>query len=211
MAAGIAHEIRNPLTSIKGFITLLEDTNKGRDKFYLSIIANEIDRINEVVSELLYMAKPQASEGFSHPYQLDKIVEEVVLLLDSTAIMNQATIEVVRYEEITCQSIEKKQLKQVLINLVKNSIEALPKGGKIRIKLEQDTSSIRFRIIDNGIGLSKDKIARLGEPFYTTKEKGTGLGLTVCFKTIKNNYGTLSSKENLGTVVDMNLLSTKSK
>lgn len=211
MAAGIAHEIRNPLTSIKGFITLLEDTNKGRDKYYLSIIANEIDRINEVVSELLFMAKPQASEGVIHSYQLDKIVEEVVILLDSTAIMNQVTIEVIRYEEITCQSIEKKQLKQVLINLVKNSIEALPNGGKIRIKLEQNTSSIRIRIIDNGLGLSKDKIARLGEPFYTTKEKGTGLGLTVCFKIMKNNHGSLTfnSKKNLGTVVDMNLLSTK--
>ena len=211
MAAGIAHEIRNPLTSIKGFITLLEDTNKGREKYYLSIIADEIDRINEVVSELLFMARPQASEGVILPYQLDKIVEEVVILLDPTAIMNQVTIEVIRYKEITCQSIEKKQLKQVLINLVKNSIEALPYGGKIRIKLEQDSSSIRIRIIDNGLGLSKDKIARLGEPFYTTKDKGTGLGLTVCFKIMKNNHGSLTfnSKKNLGTVVDMNLLSSK--
>lgn len=211
MAAGIAHEIRNPLTSIKGFITLLEDTNKGREKYYLSIIEGEIDRINEVVSELLFMAKPQALEGVIRPYPLDKIVEEVIILLDPTAIMNQVTIEVIRNKKIICQSIEKKQLKQVLINLVKNSIEALPYGGKIRIKLEQDSFSIRIRIIDNGLGLSKDKIARLGEPFYTTKEKGTGLGLTVCFKIMKNNHGSLTfhSKKNLGTVVDMNLLSLK--
>ncbi|MGJ7910792.1 ATP-binding protein [Neobacillus sp. LXY-1] len=207
MAAGIAHEIRNPLTSIKGFIKLLDqsilDTN---EKYYLTIISDEIDRINEVVGELLFIAKPQATFKNGKVVLINKVIHDVKILIDTTALLLQVSIEIQTKANIETRSIEEKQLKQVLINIVKNSLEAVSKGGKIRVKSERiGQKKFRIRIIDNGDGIPKQILKKLGEPFYTTKERGTGLGLTVCFKIIRENNGDIfiRSKKGLGTIVDL--------
>ncbi|RLQ96259.1 ATP-binding protein [Falsibacillus albus] len=205
MAAGIAHEIKNPLTSIKGFIQLLNEDpecNTG----YLKIISAEIDRINEVVGELLYMAKPQANTKSNSFFNIMDVIDHVKLLLDTTAIMTNVEIQTAGDPALHLRGFEEKLLKQVLLNIMKNSLEALSKGGKVKIKIERlMDDQIRIRVIDNGIGISREKLKRLGEPFYTTKEKGTGLGLTICHKIMRENNGSLQfkSKLGMGTVVDL--------
>ncbi|WP_335391333.1 ATP-binding protein [Neobacillus drentensis] len=208
MAAGIAHEIRNPLTSIKGFIQLLDQSvSDSNEKFYLSIISNEIDRINEVVGELLFIAKPQASIQTWQNVNMTKVIQDVKMLLEPTAMLIQASIEIQAVDnQLKTSAIEEKQVKQVLINIFKNSLEAVSKGGSIRIKSEKiQENRIRIRVIDNGGGIKRSVLEKLGEPFYTTKERGTGLGLTVCFKIIRENHGDIliRSKEGLGTIVDI--------
>ncbi|WP_066052501.1 ATP-binding protein [Robertmurraya korlensis] len=207
MAAGIAHEIRNPLTSIKGFIKLLDQSViDSNEKYYLSIISEEIDRINDVVGELLFIAKPQASVQIGKEVNINKVVHDVKILMEPTALLIQASIDIITKDQIKTYAIEEKQIKQVLINIFKNSLEALSKDGRIRIKSEKiSRKRIRIRVIDNGSGIAKSTLQKLGEPFYTTKERGTGLGLTVCFKIIRENNGDIlfRSKKGSGTIVDI--------
>lgn len=204
MAAGIAHEIKNPLTSIKGFIKLIDESvSESKEKYYLSIVSNEIDRINDVVGELLFMAKPQSSTQTRKKVNINKVIQDVKILLDVSA---STSIDICIKDYLETFAIEEKQMKQVLINILKNALESLSTNGMIRVKSEKmHDNKIRIRVIDNGAGITKAKLKRLGEPFYTTKERGTGLGLTVCFKIIRESNGQIlfRSKERLGTIVDI--------
>jgi len=199
LAAGVAHEIRNPLTSLKGFIQLIksDDTEANKRNFYLDIMSKEIDRISEVINELLLLAKPQA-DVFEKTDVL-KILKDVKVLLDTTAIIRNIEIHIESQEDISKIEAIANQIKQVFINIVKNALEAMPKGGKVYIKVKSvEGSKVNIQIIDNGIGISKDRLSKLGEPFFTTKEKGTGLGLTVCHRIVKRHHGELQFESELG-------------
>ena len=203
LAAGIAHEIRNPLTSIKGFIQLFK-TKYTSDEVHFNLILAELERINLIVSEFLVLAKPTAVEYKDKEIKI--LLNDVVTLINTHAIMNNVQIFVEFESEISTIVCEENQLKQVFINILKNSIEAMPNGGTIDIKIkaiEKDKISISF--IDQGTGIDEDRIPKLGEPFYTTKEKGTGLGLMTSYKIIENHGGGLkiSSKINEGTTVEV--------
>lgn len=207
MAAGIAHEIRNPLTSIKGFVKLIDNGISDSDqKYYLSIVSEEIDRIDDVVGELLFIAKPQASVQERRKVNINKVVQDVEILLGASALLYHKSIDIRMNGHMETVMIEEKQIKQVLINILKNALEAVATESKIKIKAEKlPGNKIRIRVIDNGCGITKAKLQKLGEPFYTTKERGTGLGLTVCFKIIRDSNGQIifRSKENVGTIVDI--------
>ena len=203
LAAGIAHEIRNPLTSIKGFIQLFK-AKYTSDEVHFNLVLAELERINLIVSEFLVLAKPTAVEFKDKEIKI--LLNDVVTLINTHAIMNNVQIFVEFESEISTIVCEENQLKQVFINILKNSIEAMPNGGIIDIKvkaIEKDKISISF--IDQGTGIPEDRIPKLGEPFYTTKEKGTGLGLMTSYKIIENHDGRLkiSSKINEGTKVEV--------
>ena len=203
LAAGIAHEIRNPLTSIKGFIQLFK-AKYTSDEVHFNLVLAELERINLIVSEFLVLAKPTAVEFKDKEIKI--LLNDVVTLINTHAIMNNVQIFVEFESEIPTIVCEENQLKQVFINILKNSIEAMPNGGIIDIKvkaIEKDKISICF--IDQGTGIPEDRIPKLGEPFYTTKEKGTGLGLMTSYKIIENHDGRLkiSSKINEGTTVEV--------
>ncbi|GBF12113.1 sporulation kinase A [Tepidibacillus sp. HK-1] len=202
LAAGIAHEIRNPLTSLKGFTQILQSGATEKEEYY-QIMLSELKRIETIISELLMLAKPQEIQ--LQKKSVEELLQHVITLLGSEAIM--ANVEIVTDFESDLPMIrcEENQLKQVFINLLKNAIEAMPDGGKIMIKLNrvENTNEILVSFIDEGQGIPEQLLSKLGEPFYTTKEKGTGLGLMVSHRIIKNHQGRMEfkSKQGLGTMV----------
>lgn len=203
LAAGVAHEIRNPLTSIRGFIQFIQEGNYKRE--YFQTILSELDRIQSVVNEFLVLAKPQVI-NFT-PRNLSPLLHQVVELLQTEAILNNVQITVELDETATMVNCEENQLKQVFINILKNAIEAMPNGGRITIQLQQLGDTLSVRIQDQGEGIGEERIQKLGEPFYTTKEKGTGLGLMISYKIIQAHQGNMkiSSQRNKGTTVEITL------
>ncbi|MBP1916483.1 PAS domain S-box-containing protein [Lederbergia galactosidilyticus] len=202
MAAGIAHEIKNPLTTIKGFVQLLSEQAKSE---YSDIILSELERIEFIMGEILLLAKPQTNISFKKE-NLNKIILEVMSFMHPEATIHDVVLNR-NLAPIPAVSCEAKQIKQVLINIIKNAIEAMPHGGNIRIKTYYSEGFIRMNIIDTGKGISKERLQRLREPFYTDKEKGTGLGLMICYKLIEDHHGTLhfTSEEGKGTCVHIKL------
>jgi PAS domain S-box-containing protein len=204
LAASIAHEIRNPLTSIKGFVQFLQEDELMKQRGdHLRVMSEEIDRINEVVGELLLIAKPQMQTVLS--VDLKAVIEDVLTLMKSSALQNNISLMLNHEADLFKVSGNKNHLKQVFINLVKNAIESMPDGGTVETAIERSADgSIRISISDEGIGLSQERMEKLGEPFYTTKDKGTGLGLTVCYKIIREEHAgeiLFESEEGRGTTV----------
>jgi two-component system sporulation sensor kinase A len=203
LAAGVAHEIRNPLTSLKGFTKLLSDADDVIRHEYLRIMESELNRINDIVSELMLVAKPQAV-SFEYT-NIKELIYSVVRLLETQAIIKNIQIWVNIQEDIPPIYGVENQLKQLLINLLKNAIESMDADGEIHIKIENRNDAVAIVIKDQGCGIPPDRLKTLGEPFYTTKEKGTGLGLMVCFKIIEEHRGAIhfSSVEGQGTKVEI--------
>lgn len=200
MAAGIAHEIRNPLTSIRGFVQLFKGDQD--QNVYYDIVLSELDRINTIVGEFLFLSKPTVTS--MQDRDVKKLLNDVVTLIQTQTILNNVQISMEYESNLPLVSCDENQLKQVFLNVLKNAIEAMPNGGVIELKLKKDIDhQIAIVISDQGVGIPKDRIPSLGEPFYTTKEKGTGLGLMTCYKIIENHQGQLQieSELNKGTTV----------
>jgi PAS domain S-box-containing protein len=206
LAAGVAHEIRNPLTSIKGFIQLFQQGIRKEEYFH--VILKEFNRIEDIIKEFLSLAKPQEIQ--LKPVYIPSLLKEVETLLDSE--LHLKNLEFVTEIEPNIPFIlcDANQIKQVLLNLCKNSIEALDKNKNGVIKLHasiENNKQLLIKVIDNGVGISAERLKRLGEPFYSNKEKGTGLGLMICFRIIKEHNGTIifNSAKNQGTTVNIRL------
>jgi two-component system, sporulation sensor kinase E len=205
LAASVAHEIRNPLTSLKGFVQLLQIEDE-KHQFYYQIMLDELNRINHIVSELLLLAKPQVLK-FSKA-DIYKLLNDVISLLKTQASLLNVQIEAIFPNEELVIECEPNQLKQLFINIIKNAIEATIEGGTISIFFEQlAEAQILIIVKDNGCGISKERLEKIGEPFYSSKEKGTGLGLTVSFKIVELHKGTIrfDSQKNHGTSVHIQL------
>jgi two-component system, sporulation sensor kinase A len=205
LAAGVAHEIRNPLTSLKGFTKLLSDADDVIRLEYLRIMESELNRINDIVGELMLVAKPQAVSF--EPTNIRDLIFSVVRLLETQAIMRNIQIWVNIADDIPPVYGVENQLKQLFINLLKNAIESMDSDGEIHIKIGAKNERVTIELKDQGCGIPADRLKTLGEPFYTTKEKGTGLGLMVCFKIIDEHGGAIhfSSVEGQGTRVEIEL------
>lgn len=203
LSASVAHEIRNPLTSLKGFVQLLQmEDDKHQD--YYQIMLDELNRINHIVGELLLLAKPQHIKYTKMAIQ--KVLNDVISLLAVEATLYNVQIEVNFPKEDIIIECEPNQLKQLFINVIKNSIEASQNDSTISISLvriEQDKISITVK--DNGCGISKERLEKIGEPFYSSKEKGTGLGLTVSFKIVQSHNGTINFDSEIGTGTLVNI------
>ena len=206
LAAGVAHEIRNPLTTLKGFTQMLnENTDLEDNKRYSRIMIDEIDRINFIVSEFMVLSKPHIVQ-FSLT-DLSISIKNVITLLNTQAIINNIEIIAEFVGERFLIKCEENQIKQVVANLIKNSIEAMPLGGKIHVRIERQDDHLVISVIDNGVGIPPEKIHLLGTPFYSTKKEGTGLGLMVSKKIIQNHNGKFEIKSvpNRSTTVTITL------
>ncbi len=202
LAASVGHEIRNPLTSIKGFIQLLRKEELDNTFFY-DLMLKELDRINQIVSELLILAKPQKLD-FSNN-DVTRLLTDVVSLLEAQANMNNVYVEYVPVAQylIDC---EPNKLKQLFINIIKNAIEASSEKEVVTITIDQaEDNFIKVLVEDRGQGIPELFRQRLGEPFYSSKEKGTGLGLTVSHKIVEQHQGKINfiSQEGKGTLVEI--------
>lgn len=199
LAAGIAHEIRNPMTALKGFIQLLESgtLSKGNE-MYFSVIKSELNRIESIVNEFLLLAKPQTVQFVKS--NLVQIMDETIELLNAQAVLHNVQFQKEFHAAQPSMYCEPNQLKKVFINIIKNGIEELEDGGTIKVSIEYKEQKRLFhiKITDNGKGMDKDKIEKLGEPFYTTKEKGTGLGLLVSYQIIEEHKGRMEVESEVG-------------
>ncbi|WEK54817.1 MAG: ATP-binding protein [Candidatus Cohnella colombiensis] len=195
LAAGIAHEIRNPLTSLKGFLQLIA-SGRNNNHTYYDIMNAELDRIGSIVSELLMLSKPQVYDLTFLDMRM--LMRDTVTLLEAQAVLHDIKIEA-QYsaDPLWIYGVEN-QVKQVFINLIKNAIEAMIDGGKIKIHLFRERDQVSVQIHDEGPGFEHEQMAKLGQPFYTTKEKGTGLGLMVSYKIVDNHQGKINVSSEVG-------------
>ncbi|MGM0865211.1 MAG: PAS domain S-box protein [Bacillota bacterium] len=196
LAAGVAHEVSNPLTAVKGFLQLLQ-TNESENKEYYHIMLSEIEQIEFIISEFLVLAKPQMEEFKIEDIQ--KILQNVIALVDTKAIMNNVKIYLECDQDIPFIECEQNKLKQVFINMIQNAIEAMPDGGNILIIVKNEQpDKVQISFTDQGCGISEKRISKLGEPFYSNKEKGTGLGLMISYKIIEEHRGRINVKSIVG-------------
>lgn len=207
LAAGIAHEIRNPMTALKGFIQLLKGSIQNEDHaLYFNVITSELKRIESIITEFLILAKPQAI--MYEEKNIVKIMQDTMDLLHAQANLDNVQMHLKCEGGIPLIYCEPNQLKQVFINILKNAIEVMPDGGNVYVSIKQKGDDhIIISLADEGIGMTEDKLKRLGEPFYTTKERGTGLGLMVSYKIIEEHNGKIEveSEEGRGTTFHLTL------
>jgi two-component system, sporulation sensor kinase D len=206
LAASTAHEIRNPLTGIKGLVTLLSEEHQDKNsQYYFRVIQQEIDRINGIVSELLVLGKPTSYT--LQTCDAKTIIKEIEPIIQSEA--NLMNIELmIRYANVDLPiSCVKDHLKQVILNLSKNSLQAMPNGGKLLIILEKHAHTCVIKVEDTGVGMSKEQLRKAFSPFFTMKKDGSGLGLTVCKRIIESFGGRIGidSEPNNGTQVEITL------
>lgn len=196
IAAGAAHEIRNPLTSIRGFLQVMENTLKekvrSKEHGYTEIMLREIDRINSLVGEFLLLSKPRSDKLY--PIQVTDVFSEILPIIKGEAILHNVEVE---YQEGTVHFpwviADGKMLKQIFLNICKNGIESMDEGGTLAIQVRNDLSKRRLiiEICDNGQGIPPTVIDQIFDPFFTTKETGTGLGLAICQRLIQDIGGNI--------------------
>lgn len=198
LAAGAAHEIRNPLTSVRGFIQLLQKELEGTPKAeYINIIIDEIDRVNTIINEFLKLAKPALPNR--NPADLRELWEDLHLLVESEAFLKNINI-VEDFDKTTPRVlIDCEQIKQVLINVIRNSFEAMAEGGSLTVRaynLEKE-GQVCLEISDTGQGMDEETVKRIFIPFFTTKDNGTGLGLAVSSAIMESHGGRMEIKSEL--------------
>lgn len=196
LAASVAHEVRNPLTVVRGFVQLLREDSNPKNKEYIHLMLTELDRAEFIISDYLNLAKPQA--GVTDKFDVSETAHEVIEIMSSFALMNGVHIQLLTDRELFVRG-EKVKIKQALMNLLKNGIEAMNDNeGVIKVSVVKSGPNIVVCIRDQGEGMTNEQIENLGLPFYSTKEKGTGLGLMVTFRIIESMGGSLEFESDRG-------------
>ncbi|CAM3410101.1 ATP-binding protein [Marinicrinis lubricantis] len=210
IAAGTAHEIRNPLTSIKGFLQVLKKTMREhgllREHEYTELMLTEINRINELVSEFLMLSKPK--ELNVKRVDVSMVIREILPIINNEAILHNIDVHYEAELQLPYVVADKELLKQVCINICKNGIEAMSKDGTltIRERIDQEQAMILLEIHDTGPGIPSFLVDKIFDPFFTTKENGTGLGLSVCQRIIHDLGGAIRvSSKGYGTTFTISL------
>ncbi|TKD72026.1 ATP-binding protein [Pseudalkalibacillus hwajinpoensis] len=206
LVAGLAHEIRNPLTIMKGFLQLIKpDLDRLQKSDIADLLLSEIHRTNGLIEEFLNVARPK--EQTLEKISIVPFLRNILLLYQSEATLNQCTLStnLNNLSQPFFVMIDPGQLKQVILNMIKNSIEAIrcadQENGAISLSVFRRLHTIDIHIRDNGSGMDDTTKSKLFQPFFTTKKKGTGLGLFLCKQIIQNHRGTIKVKSSpmLGT------------
>jgi signal transduction histidine kinase len=194
MAAGISHEIRNPLTTIRGFLQLLGDKEVSANNLtYYKLMIDELDRANSIITEFLTLSKGKADD--SKMMQLSNIVHTITPLITADCLRAGIDIEI---ENSTAPAVllNENEIRQVILNLVRNAIEAMTPGGKVIISTFKQNDEVILSVSDTGSGINPDILNKIGTPFFTTKEQGNGLGLAACYSIVARNNGKIEIDTN---------------
>lgn len=179
MAAGLGHEIRNPLTTVRGFLQLLSEKDSCLQyREFFSLMIGELDRANTIITEFLSLDKDRAIE--LKMKNINRIIEAILPLINSDANENQININI-NLAEVPDILVDEKEMRQLILNLVRNGFEAMTAGGELSIRTYTESNEVILSVQDQGDGIADDIIEKLGTPFFTTKDNGTGLGLAVCY------------------------------
>jgi two-component system sensor histidine kinase HydH len=194
LAAGVAHEIRNPLSSIKGFAQFFLKKNppESTDYKYSEVMLQEVERLDRVISSLLDYAKPK--EPIKKKTSLTAIIKRSIELITDDARAKKVSVIAEIDDNLPPVQADKDQITQVVLNIALNGLDAMQKGGRLVIRCFQERKSIIVEIEDTGHGIPADELPLIFNPFYTTKQTGTGLGLALAHRIIENHAGTLSVK-----------------
>jgi len=208
IAANIAHEIRNPLTNVALSAQQLEKSIKSKDPIitdYIGMIRKNTERANYLITELLNSARPPKLNMQS--YDIHKVLEDV--LQSTKAKINSQRIKVLKRFEFRPfkVNIDREQIGRVFSNIIINAIDAMPKGGELTITTEAGGNTFVMKIQDTGNGIFEEDIIKIFDPFFSSKSKGVGLGLTICYGIVVSHRGTIEvkSKPKKGTVFTISL------
>lgn len=209
LAAGIAHEIRNPLSSIKGFATFFNERFKDMPEYQSTakIMIQEVDRLNRVITQLLEFARPL--EVIKKPVSIRPLIQLSLKIIEREAQSKNIRITTKFSPEINEVHIDQDRFNQVLLNLYLNAVEAMEDGGVLSVALsrEDDTQKVRITVSDTGAGIKKEDMVHIFDPYFTTKQSGTGLGLAIVHKIIESHKGEvkIESEFGKGTTVTITL------
>ncbi len=196
LSAGLAHEIRNPLGSIEGAVQILrrDSLPEPTKQEFGGLAQRELDRLKGIVTRFLHFARPQEPR---------RVTSDPMLLLDSVAKLSAETARmagvVIRVEEFgrpPAIAVDPEQIKQVLLNLVINAVQAMPQGGEILLRAATEQDALRLEVRDNGPGISPENLERIFNPFFTTREEGTGLGLSIADRIVSQHDGRIEARRN---------------
>lgn len=178
MAAGIAHEIRNPMTTVSGFLQVARSNSEGLPKEIVDLMLEELSRANSIITEFLNLAKNKVSD--KKIQDLNTIIEALFPLIQAEALRSrkQAVLDLHDCPNI---SVDEKEIRQLILNIVLNGLDSMSSGGQLTIKTYAEEQAVILEIKDQGIGISSEILEKIGTPFFTTKENGTGLGLAICY------------------------------
>lgn len=207
LAAGVAHEIRNPITVISGYLQLMK--KDAANKKMIEIMQGEVNRIQLIMNEFLFLARPSEPKFGLH--RMEDIVRDVLQLFRAQAVTAGVSIHFRCPSGLPAVPCDDNQLKQVYVNVVKNALEAMPDGGELSITVSRRGDGLVIQTVDTGCGIPDEELARIGEPFYTTKETGNGLGVMICRRIVENHQGQfeLASLAGAGTTVTIRLPLTR--
>ncbi len=207
IATKVAHEIRNPLSAIGGLSrSLRDDLVKDESSIQvLDIIISEVDRLENIVNEILNMAKPVSIK--KQPKDLHDILRNILEILEKELKANQVLVKLCFDESIPLVMVDEERMRQVFLNLIMNAIQAMPNGGELTISTSRSKNNLIVEIIDNGVGIAQENLKQIFNPFFTTKSRGSGLGLNIVKQIIAEHNGMIDveSKVDHGTRIIIKL------
>ncbi|WP_459930808.1 ATP-binding protein [Desulfosporosinus burensis] len=190
MAAGIAHEIRNPMTTVKGFLQLLSGKKEyEHNANYFSLMVSELDRANSIITDFLSLVKTKPVD--LKRQNLNQILESLNPLIQADAMVADISVEL-ELSRIVDLLLDDKEIRQLIFNLVRNGFEAMTPGGKLIIRTYMENNRVVLVVQDQGNGINDRDVSKVGTPFFTTKDNGTGLGLATCYSIVARHKAIIS-------------------
>ncbi len=196
MAAGMAHEVKNPLAAIRSSAQILAGHVTGKDAEFAGIVVAEVDRLNKVVNEFLDYARPAPLRR--EPVRLSALLDSCLKLLAPVIREKDVNVKTVYPEAEAAVSVDPAQLRQVFLNLILNAVQAIENQGSVEVSVTESGHETRVAVKDSGPGIPPDKLTRVFEPFYTTKPGGTGLGLPIAQRIVAEHGGRLEIESTPG-------------